>query len=107
MIDPLPSLQEARLARRLLFRLSELPPLGPEDRPVDAFTQAGLVASLGATQGAIARILVRLDAAGVLLVDRQRVSGRVRSTKIYRLSSRGEMLVRELSGKAKSLPIDS
>ena len=99
MPEPLPDLSEARAARRLVLRLAHLPRLGPDDTPLPEFTQAGLASSLGITQGAVAKIVARLAAAGALEESHRRVKGNFRRLKVYTLTGMGEMLAHELQAK--------
>jgi DNA-binding MarR family transcriptional regulator len=99
MSEPLPDLGEARAARRLVLRLAHLPRLGPDDTPLPEFTQAGLAASLGITQGAVAKIVARLTAAGALDETSRRVQGNYRRFKVYTLTGMGESLAHELEAK--------
>lgn len=100
MKESLEDFGEARLAMRLVIWLSKFSRGEPEVPPIEALTQAGLGAALSASQGAISRILTRLAAAEVLVGERRRVRGRLRAVKIYRLTWKGEELVRELSRAA-------
>ncbi|MCI4351013.1 MAG: MarR family transcriptional regulator [Thermoplasmata archaeon] len=102
MREPLPDLSAARAARRLVLRLAQLPRLGPDDTPLPEFTQAGLAASLGITQGAVAKIVARLVAAGALEESHRRVSGSFRRRTVYTLNGMGEMLAHELEAKMGS-----
>jgi|SRR5579863_4859194 DNA-binding MarR family transcriptional regulator len=99
MPEPLPDLGEARAARRLVLRLAHLPRLGPDDTPLPEFTQAGLAASLRITQGAVAKIVARLTAAGALNETSRRVQGNYRRFKVYTLTGMGESLAHELEAK--------
>ncbi|MCI4320438.1 MAG: hypothetical protein L3K23_09995 [Thermoplasmata archaeon] len=99
MPEALPDLSEARAARRLVLRLARLPRLGPDDTPPPEFTQAGLAANLGITQGAVAKIVARLTAAGALEESSRRVQGNYRRFKVYTLTGMGESLAHELQTK--------
>jgi DNA-binding MarR family transcriptional regulator len=62
--------------------------------------QAGIGEALGITQGGLAAVLRRLAAAGILTVERGHVQGRDRRLKIYRLSSRGLEIARDLRARS-------
>jgi DNA-binding MarR family transcriptional regulator len=66
--------------------------------------QAGIGEALGVTQGGLAAVLRRLQAAGILTAERGHVRGRDRRLKIYRLSTRGVALARELRARVAWLP---
>jgi DNA-binding PadR family transcriptional regulator len=61
-----------------------------------AFTQRGMTAALGITQSGLTRTLARLEAAGVLRVERRHVVGLARRLKVYLLTPLGETLARSL-----------
>ncbi|MCI4366650.1 MAG: hypothetical protein L3K08_02740 [Thermoplasmata archaeon] len=66
--------------------------------------QAGIGEALGVTQGGLAAVLRRLEAAGIFTVERGHVRGRDRRLKIYRLSSYGLEVARELRGRSARKP---
>lgn len=101
---PLPRLNEARLARRILLHLVNQPRLGPDDIPTIAFTQAGLADAIVATQGAVAKITRRLVAAGVLAQERRHVQGEPRRLQVYTLTWKGENLALSLESKSPKGP---
>ncbi|MCI4365863.1 MAG: PadR family transcriptional regulator [Thermoplasmata archaeon] len=84
------------LARRVILHLSLLGRLGHDDVARIGFTQEGMSAALVVRQGSLVRVLQRLEAAGVLVVDRRHVSGVDRRRKVYRLTALGESVARDL-----------
>ncbi|MGA8276330.1 MAG: hypothetical protein WB852_08585, partial [Thermoplasmata archaeon] len=96
------------LARRVILHLSGLSRLGNDEVARIGFTQQGMATALGARQGSLVRVLQRLEAAGVLTVDRRHVSGVARRLKVYRLTALGESLARDLRhpGAAPPRPIE-
>lgn len=97
-------LGEARLARRLILHLAALPRIGPDDLGQWGHTQPGIAEALMATQGAVAKVVRRLGAAGALEVGRRHVIGEARRLKVYTLTWSGEILAKELrSGVSRML----
>ena len=99
-----PGLGEARVARRLVLHLARQPRLGPDDIAPPTMTQAGMAEALGVTQGAVAKIVIRLSAAGVIRTAREHVQGAPRRLKVYTLTGPGEMLAHELRVRATGIP---
>jgi DNA-binding PadR family transcriptional regulator len=63
-----------------------------------------MVEALGIPQAGLAAVLRRLEAAGVLTTERGHVEGRDRRLKVYRLSSRGLEVAKELRRRAPKAP---
>src|SRR5208282_2021853 len=84
------------LARRVISHLSRLGRIGPDDVAPVGFTQQGMAAALAVRQGTLVKVLQRLRAADVLTVDRRHVSGMDRRLNVYRLTSLGESVARDL-----------
>lgn len=97
-------LGEARLSRRLILHIAALPRIGPDDLGQWGHTQPGIAEALMVTQGAVAKVVRRLGAAGALEVGRRHVVGEARRLKVYTLTWSGEILARELhNGVARIL----
>lgn len=99
MPNPVPDLSETRLARRLVLHLARLPRLGPDDTATLDFTQPGIAEATLATQGAVAKIVSRLTAAGVLKEERRHVVGWPRRLTVYTLTWKGESLASDLEAR--------
>ena len=84
------------LARRVILHLSLQGPLAHDEVARIGFTQQGMASTLVVRQGSLVRVLQRLEAADVLTVDRRHVSGADRRLKVYRLTSLGESVARDL-----------
>jgi hypothetical protein len=95
----------SRITDALLRHLVALPQLYPGDLPSKAWTQAGIAEAVGAGQSAVSRVLRRLVAAGIILVETRHVAGSPRRVRIYRLTERGERLGRALR-EAPPVPRD-
>ncbi len=57
-----------------------------------------MVETFSVPQGALANVLRRLEAGGLLVASREHVAGGSRRVKVYALTPAGERLARELSG---------
>jgi DNA-binding MarR family transcriptional regulator len=93
-----------RLSQRLILHVyaqGELPP-GAVAPP--GLCQAGMVEALGIPQAGLAAVLKRLEAAGILATERGHVRGYDRRLKIYRLSSRGLEVAKELRSRPRVRP---
>lgn len=94
---PTPGPVEAlRLSQRIVIHLAAQGSAGPYDVAPPGVTQAGMSAALGARQNALTNVLRRLIDGGVLEQEVRHVRGQPRRLKTYRLTSRGELLAREL-----------
>ena len=91
-----PTEKELRTSIRLLLHIARQGRFGPGEIPPGSLTQAGMSTALGTSQGAVSNSLGRLVDGGVLEVERGHVRGRVMRVKFYRLTARGEELVRRL-----------
>jgi len=78
------------------MHLASMGRLGHDDVARRGYTQQGIVDALGIPQGTVAKVLVRLEAADVVEVDRRHVSGEARRLKVYRLTGLGESVARDL-----------
>jgi PKD repeat protein len=85
-----------RTSERILLRLRETSGGHLEGRAPRALTQAGLQEALGLPQGAIASALGRMVRAGLVSSRLDHVPGEPRRVKVYRLTSRGEQVAREV-----------
>jgi len=89
-----------RLSQRVILHV-----YGQGDLPMGAVApaglcQAGIGDALGVRQAGLAAVLRRLEAAGILTTERGHVQGHDRRLKIYRLSTRGLGVARELRTRA-------
>jgi DNA-binding MarR family transcriptional regulator len=85
-----------RLSMRVVLHLRHQPRITRFDLAPLSMTQAGMVEGLNATQSALAKVLARLVAAGVLEERREHVQGQPRRLKVYQLTPTGEALARDL-----------
>ena len=85
-----------RLSSRILLHLLLLPPYSPGETSPRSRSQGGMVEALDVPQGAVANVLRRLVAAGLLVEGREHVHGGTRRVKVYRLTGAGEELARDL-----------
>jgi len=90
-----------RIPYRILLHVARQGRVGSNEVPPDSLSQAGMVEALGVRQGAVAAALQRLVAAELLEVERSHVQGGDRRLKVYRLSPRGEELVRDLRRRGR------
>jgi DNA-binding MarR family transcriptional regulator len=88
-----------RLSQRVVLHLQRQPRITRFDLAPLAMTQAGMSESLDATQSALAKVLHRLAAAGVLEERREHVAGEPRRLKVYQLTPTGEALARDVRGR--------
>lgn len=88
--------EQVRLSLRIVIHLFWFGPQRPDDIAQPGATQQGLADALGATQGAVSKVLRRLVAANVVRSDRRHVRGRDRRVRAYSLSPRGEALARQI-----------
>lgn len=91
-----PAPEALRVSQRIVLHLAGLGVLGPDEVAAVGFTQLGMSQALGTRQNALTNVLRRLVAAGVLTEDVRHVRGQPRRLKVYRLTSRGEALAKEL-----------
>ena len=89
-----PKLQQIRLALRIVLHLSHVePPEGGGSVRPEA-TQQGIASCLKVTQGAVSKVLQRLEAAEVVRHKSHHVRGGIRRMRAYSLTARGLELVR-------------
>ncbi|MCI4340422.1 MAG: hypothetical protein L3J73_04055 [Thermoplasmata archaeon] len=96
-----------RVSQRIVLHLAGLGTLGHDEVAPVGFTQIGMSEVLGVRQNALTNVLRRLVAADVVTEDTRHVRGQPRRLKVYRLTSRGEALARDLRhshGKAGPTP---
>ena len=86
-----------RLSERIVLVLAREGRLGEDTLARATRTQAGLSGALESNQSAVAKVLRRLVAAGLLTEERRHVQGRNQRLKVYALTRRGEQLARELA----------
>ncbi len=85
-----------KLSQRIVLHLAAQGNPGPYEVAPPGATQSGMIAALGVRQNALTNVLRRLVDGGILEVDVRHVRGQPRRLKVYRLSTRGELLAREL-----------
>jgi DNA-binding MarR family transcriptional regulator len=90
-----------RLSQRVILHLYAQGDLPAGAVAPPGFCQAGIGEALGISQGGLAAVLRRLEAAGIFTTERGHVQGRDRRLKIYRLSARGLEVARELRARAQ------
>lgn len=96
------------MSQRIVLHLAGLGTLGADEVATLGFTQIGMSESLGVRQNALTNVLRRLVAAGIVSEDVRHVSGQPRRLKVYRLTSRGEALAKDLRRhRAATRPRDS
>lgn len=100
----LPPSDTVDIAGRLVAHLYSLGRLGPDQVAPIGHTQQGMVRALEARQGSVARALSRLEAAHVVEVDRRHVAGAPRRLNVYRLTSLGEAVARNVQKAPKGSP---
>jgi len=93
---PNPPTETLRISQRIVLHLASLGSSGPYDVAPPGATQAGISSALGVRQNALTNVLRRLLDGGVLEEEVRHVQGQPRRLKTYRLTSRGELLAREL-----------
>ena len=91
-----PTEQELRISARLLLHLARQPRTPAEEIPPETLTQAGMALALGTSQAAVSNALTRLVDGGALQVERSHVRGQLLRLKVYRLTPRGEAIVRQI-----------
>ncbi|MCI4319718.1 MAG: hypothetical protein L3K23_06280 [Thermoplasmata archaeon] len=95
----LPPPETLRLSQRVILHVYGQGHLPPGEVAPPGLCQAGIVEALGIPQAGLAAVLRRLEAAGVLTTERGHVRGHDRRLKIYRLSSRGVEVAKELRAR--------
>jgi len=86
----------ANAAGRVILHLASLGRLGNDDVAKLGYTQRGMTEALGIPQGALAKVLSRLQEADIVESHRMHVSGEPRRLKVYRLTGLGESVARDL-----------
>jgi len=94
--------EAVRLSERVIHHLRQQPRTGPYDIAASGMSQSGMVEALGATQSAIAKVVRRLVASGVLLETREHVQGSPTRLKVYRLTPLGEALARDMRTRRRA-----
>lgn len=91
-----PTQEELRISARLLLHIARQPRPAPRETAPEALTQAGMAAALRTSQSAVSNALHRLVDGGALEVERSHVRRKMQRLKVYRLTSHGELLVRQI-----------
>ena len=102
-----PISKEADTAGRVIMHLASLGRLGSDEVALVGHSQRGMTEALGIRQGTLAKVLSRLERAGVLEVDRRHVRGGPRRLKVYRLTALGESVAREIRHRKVPAPTNS
>jgi DNA-binding MarR family transcriptional regulator len=89
-----PTLQ---LSHRVVLHLYAQGTLSSEAVAPPSLSQTGMREALSARQGALAGVLQRLEAAGITETSTAHVRGANRRVKVYRLTTRGQALARQLA----------
>jgi len=92
---------DLRLSQRVLLHVARQGIVGPNDVAPRALSQGGMVEALAVPQGVLTGVLRRLVAAGVISEHREHARGVDRRVKVYRLTSLGEQVARELRTRPK------
>ncbi|HTT25876.1 MAG TPA: hypothetical protein VMH90_02785 [Thermoplasmata archaeon] len=92
----IPRPERRRASDEILLHLGRLGRPMPDELADPTRTQAGMSAHLGLPQNVESPVLRRLAAAGAVAVEVRHVGGGRRRPKVYRLTDRGESVVREL-----------
>jgi YVTN family beta-propeller protein len=93
---PAPAVAPVSLSQRVVLHLYGLGSLREDEVAPSGFTQAGMAAAFQRPPGTFAKVLQRLEEAGVLMHDTRHVQAQKRRLKVYRLTARGEGLAKEL-----------
>jgi PKD repeat protein/DNA-binding MarR family transcriptional regulator len=93
-----------RLSQRIVLHLATQGSPGPYDVALPGTTQAGMSTALGVRQNALTNVLRRLIDGGVIEEEVRHVRAQPRRLKTYRLTSRGELLARELRHRPPRAP---
>jgi DNA-binding MarR family transcriptional regulator len=91
-----PSRERVQLTQQVILHIGAQGRIGAEEIGRLALTQAGMAAELGVRQNTLTNVLRRLVAAGVLTQDVRHVSGQPRRLRVYRFTSRGESVYRDV-----------
>jgi DNA-binding MarR family transcriptional regulator len=84
-----PRLERGQLAIRIIIHLSLTGSPEPDGNASPESTQQGMAARLGATQGAVSKVLQGLVAVGMVRHEHHRVRGEVRRVRAYFLTAQG------------------
>jgi DNA-binding MarR family transcriptional regulator len=93
------SSEALRLSQRIVLHLRSLGRLDASEVAPVGFSQHGMSEALHVRQNALANVLGRLLAAGVVSEELRHVQGQSRRLKVYRLTPRGEALATELRSR--------
>jgi len=91
-----PNDERVRLALRMVVYLDQVGPPNDGGTVAPEATQEGLASALSATQGAVSKVLRRLEAANVVDRESRHVRGRDRRVQVYFLTASGAELAREI-----------
>jgi DNA-binding PadR family transcriptional regulator len=96
-----PTLQ---LSHRVVLHIFAHGTLHPGEVAPRSLCQSGMQEALDARQGALAGVLQRLEAAGIVECETGHVREVERRVKFYRLTPRGESLARQLRSRPRDPP---
>jgi hypothetical protein len=94
-----PLVARRRASDEILLHLGQLGRPHPDEVADPTRTQGGMSEHLGMPQNVVSPILRRLEAAGVVAVELRHVRDARRRLKVYRLTDRGEAVVRALRSR--------
>ena len=85
-------------SERVLLHLASQNPLGEDEVAPVTRTQEGISKAMGVPQSNFAKVLLRMEKAGLLTWEVRPVKGRSRRLKVYQLTRRGMAVVRDRTG---------
>ncbi|MCI4336668.1 MAG: hypothetical protein L3K17_05665 [Thermoplasmata archaeon] len=88
--------EQVRLSLRLVVHLGYAPADAIDRVESDWASQHAISVALGATQGAVSKVLQRLESVGIVRRERRRARGRFRRIQSFHLTPSGEALAREI-----------
>lgn len=90
-----------RLSERVLLHLDRFDRSNSQELASFLICQQGMVERLGVRQGALAKVLHRLIVAGAIVESTEHVQGRSHRRKVYRLTTLGRLLAKDLRARAR------
>lgn len=85
-----------QLSHRVVIHLYRQGRFRPDEVPTRSISQSGMIEALQVRQGALAGVLLRLEAAGIVSSETSHIRGGSRRVKVYRLTERGTELAKGL-----------
>jgi tetratricopeptide (TPR) repeat protein/DNA-binding MarR family transcriptional regulator len=87
------------LSQKVVSHIAHQPRVRENELSPGSLTQAGMSRDLNRPQGVVAKVLHRLESAGLTRVEVRHVRGGSRRVKVYQLTPQGEALANELRGR--------